>query len=538
MRFFRDSSIRSILTYIAILSILPAFATLVYTGIDRRQQTIDITTQQVSLIVRSMAEQQKEITQSTKRVMSIISELPDVKNLNINNINNIFSTFIEQNPSHTNMVLIALDGNVIASATGQTGVNLSDRKHFKDALNSKRFAVGEYIISRMGAGKAVFPFAIPILDDDGNPLAILATILKLNDFANYLEPSSVPEGSFLAVTDHEGIRLYYYPELHDTNPIGGRIRAKNWEVVCKKNTNGKFVSQGSDGNSRFFAYEPVSLNLGEDPYMYVWAGIPEKLIHTPANTAMWKSLLSLSLALLIALLVINTIGRKIIISPLFNLIQLTERLSKGDLDARNDEHSMVREFNTLSHEFNRMAENLQNTNDKISQQSLIDGLTKVANRRGLDKNLDAEWHRALRVKQPISLLMIDIDYFKKFNDTYGHLSGDDCLRSIGLILKSICHRVTDFPARYGGEEFIIIIPETDHQGAFAVAEMIHTQISERQIFHKTSKTSQFLTVSIGLVTLTRAESIQSPIDLIKVADEQLYKAKHEGRNRTSGIEIP
>ena len=168
---------------------------------------------------------------------------------------------------------------------------------------------------------------------------------------------------------------------------------------------------------------------------------------------------------------------------------------------------------------------------------MIDGLTKVANRRGLDKKLEDEWRRALRAQTPISLLMIDIDYFKNFNDTYGHLSGDDCLRSLGVDLRRVSHRATDYPARYGGEEFVLILPETDYEGASAIAEIIHANVAERNIPHETSAVAQYLTVSVGLVTLYNARSVKSPIELIKLADEQLYKAKREGRNRTSSIEV-
>ena len=537
MIIFKNVSIKTILTILTILSTVPALAILFYTGVDRRQQIIDTATQQVSLRVKSMAEQQREIAQSTKQIMTILSQLPDVQQLNVENVQGILSRFIEQNSNYQNMVLIALDGKVIASAKGRAGIDLSDRKHFKDALLHNRFSVGEYIIPRIGSKEAAFPFAIPVRNDAGKPIAILATIIKLNNFSHYLDISEVPDGSFVAITDFMGIRLFYYPKNNDTNPLGEPIRRGNWEIARTSNGPKIFIKPGSDGKNRVFAFEPVSLPESDMPYLYVWSGIPEKLILAPANTVMMKSLLLLAVALFIALLVIHFIGKRAILTPLFNLVQLAGQLSKGNLAARCDSCVTVREFNELSEEFNLMAENLQNTNKKIAELSLIDGLTKVANRRGLDKKLEDEWRRALRAHQPISLLMIDIDYFKNFNDTYGHLSGDDCLRSLGVDLKRVSHRAADYPARYGGEEFVLILPETDYQGASAIAEIIHANVAERNIPHETSETAQYLTVSIGLVTLLNASSVKSPIELIKLADEQLYKAKREGRNRTSSIEL-
>ncbi len=534
MLFFRNVSIRKSLTSLVILSLLPAFAILFYTGLERRQQSIEAAIQQVTLTVRGMAEQQREITRSTQRVLSTLSRLPAIKQLSIDESASILSDLVEQNTNYKNLALVALDGSLITSASGHTNVNLVDRKHFKEALSRKEFVVGEFIISRVGSKEPVFPSAIPVLDNEHNPIAVLTITHKLNSFSHYFDTAEVPSGSFVAVTDHQGVRMYYYPEKKDTNPVGKPIKVKNWEIARSSNGPDRFASQGSDGNKRIFAFEPVSLNPGEPPYAYVWSGIPEKLILAPANDAMLKNILLLFLALIISILVAHSIGKKVIITPLLNLVQLAGQLSRGNLDARSDTSSMISEFDILSNEFNNMAESLQKNNEKISKLSLIDGLTSIANRRYFDKKIDEEWYRSLRTKQPISLLMIDVDYFKKFNDTYGHLAGDDCLRTIGLILKNIANRASDFPARYGGEEFAVILPGTDKQGAFEIAELIHTQVARRGIAHKTSDISQHLTVSIGLATFCEGTSIESPIDLIKMSDERLYKAKEEGRNKTSG----
>ena len=537
MHFFRNGSIRKNLTFLVFLSILPAFAILSYTGYEHRQQTIESTEQGVALIVRGMAEQQKEVTRSTQRILTTLSRLPAIRQLNISETTRILSDLVAQNPQYSNLTLIDLDGNVLTSGMGRSSVNLADRKHFNEALSRREFVVGEFIISRVGVTVPVFPAAIPVLDSEGKPKAVLSIVLKLNSFSSYLNIEDVPAGSFVAVTDHKGVRMYYYPAKEDTNPVGKPIKGRNWEIARNANGAGIFKSEGSDGNTRIFAFEPVSLKPGEPPYIYFWSGISEKHVLIPANKALLKSLLLLSLALAAAILLARTVGKKVIIEPLLNLVQMAGQLSKGNLEARCDTHSMVSEFNILSHEFNQMAESLQKTNEKLSTLSLVDGLTNIANRRGFDKKLQEEWHRSSRTKRPISLLLVDIDFFKIFNDTYGHLAGDDCLRTIGLILKNIAHRSSDLPARYGGEEFAVILPETDKQGAYAIAELIHEQVAQREIPHKTSDISQYLTVSIGLATLREVTSIKSPIELIKIADEQLYKAKHEGRNKTTGIEV-
>jgi diguanylate cyclase (GGDEF)-like protein len=537
MLFFRNGSIRKSLAILVVFSLLPAFAILLYSGLEVRQQTIKTATRQVSLTVRGMAEQQREITRSTQQALTILSRLPAIRQLNINDSTRILRDLVAQNPNYNNLALVALDGNVITAATGNTNINLADRKHFKEALSRKEFVVGEFIISRLAASEPVFPSAIPVLDDQGNPVAVLTLVHKLSSFSRYLDTTEVPRGSFVAVTDHKGIRMYYYPANKDTNPVGKPIKGESWEFARNSNGPGRFTSPGSDGKNRIFAFEPVRLKPDEPPYAYVWSGIPEKLVLTPANDALLKSLLLLSLALIIAILVAHLIGNKVIIRPLLNLVHLAGQLSKGNLEARSHTDSMISEFDVLSNEFNQMAESLQQTHEKLSRLSLVDGLTNIANRRMFDQKLQEEWNRWVRTKRPLSLLIIDIDYFKNFNDVYGHLAGDDCLRTIGLILKNIASRSTDLAARYGGEEFAMILPETDKQGAQAIADLIHDQVAQREIAHESSDISQYLTVSIGLAVITETAAIQSPMGLIKVADEQLYKAKHQGRNRTTGFAI-
>ena len=526
-------SVRKSLAILVVLSLLPAFAILFYSGLKTRQQTIESATQKVGLIVKGMAAQQREVVRSTRHLLTTLATLPDVRQLKIDEIARILGGVVAQNPNYKNLALVALDGTVLASGTGHTDANLADRKHFQEALSGRRFAVGELIISRVGTQEPVFPSAAPILDDEGNPVAVLTLVLKLGGFSGYIDTDEVPVGSFVAATDHKGLRIYYYPEQRDTNPIGRPIKSDVWELALNVTGPGIFTRTTSDGKEKIIAFESVSLDPGDPPYIYFWSGIPERLILSPANDAFLKSLLFLSLALIMTILVARHIGRKLIIDPLLGLVRMVDQLAKGDLKVRSDASSMISEFDVLADAFDQMAESLQENNEKLSRLSMIDGVTNIANRRGFDKKLDEEWRRHIRTRRPLSLLMIDIDYFKKFNDAYGHLAGDDCLRNVGLILQSVANRASDFPARYGGEEFAVILPETDRQGAIAIAESIHDQVAQRAIPHEASDISRYLTVSIGLAAIDEAKELQSPLDLIKMADEYLYKAKHDGRNRTA-----
>ena len=175
---------------------------------------------------------------------------------------------------------------------------------------------------------------------------------------------------------------------------------------------------------------------------------------------------------------------------------------------------------------------LQEANERLQSLSFLDGLTGIANRRHFDQELLQESRRAKRENAPISLIMLDIDYFKAFNDTYGHLKGDDCLKTVASILKKSLKRPGDFAARYGGEEFAVVLPNTDDAGAALVAEELRASIEGASIEHINSLCAGYVTVSLGVVTRL-PEQVETPDDLILAADRALYRSKHEGRNRVS-----
>ncbi|MBI5039956.1 MAG: diguanylate cyclase [Gammaproteobacteria bacterium] len=173
---------------------------------------------------------------------------------------------------------------------------------------------------------------------------------------------------------------------------------------------------------------------------------------------------------------------------------------------------------------------LEESNRELQRLSSLDGLTGIANRRQFDKTLEQEWQRALRNCTELSLIMIDIDYFKLFNDTYGHQAGDDCLKTVALALARIVHRPSDIVARYGGEEFAVILPETDTEGTLRVAEKMREAVSRLNVRHDASKVSDKITLSIGVANLNPRGG-DNPDILLAAADDALYRAKHAGRNR-------
>jgi diguanylate cyclase (GGDEF)-like protein len=175
--------------------------------------------------------------------------------------------------------------------------------------------------------------------------------------------------------------------------------------------------------------------------------------------------------------------------------------------------------------------------DLLRRFAYIDGLTGVHNRRYLDERLISEWGRATRSGSAMSLLMLDVDFFKLYNDRYGHQTGDDCLRRVAAALASGLKRPADLLARYGGEEFVCLLPDTDLSGALQLAEQLGQQVAALQIEHGGSSVADFVTVSLGGCCKSAGTGAGDVAQMLHQADVQLYKAKQSGRNRSCAAEF-
>lgn len=173
---------------------------------------------------------------------------------------------------------------------------------------------------------------------------------------------------------------------------------------------------------------------------------------------------------------------------------------------------------------------LEKAKHNLLKLSLTDPLTQVANRRRFDEYINIELNRAYRDKIPLSVVMCDIDFFKIYNDTYGHISGDSCLKEVANVIKSALKRPSDFLARFGGEEFALVMPNTDIAGALNIAENIRTSMMNKRIKNENSSVSQYVTLSLGVSTVFPGRNV-TPDEIINEADKALYQAKNKGRNR-------
>jgi len=238
-------------------------------------------------------------------------------------------------------------------------------------------------------------------------------------------------------------------------------------------------------------------------------------------TIITNSLIALFVLIFLEILLIKPIKR------------LRKQIHKQALELCDDQVSTegLHEFHHLAIDFNYLISIVKKQNDSLAELSRLDNLTQLPNRRSIDEFLQVCIKRISRAPDnTLGLAMIDIDYFKKYNDTYGHQGGDNCLREVASAIKAGLKRESDFAGRYGGEEFTVILPATDLNGAKLVAESILHQVRELKIPHESSEVSDYVSLSLGLAWCKSSDK-ECLNNLVKIADENLYKAKHNGRNQ-------
>lgn len=276
-------------------------------------------------------------------------------------------------------------------------------------------------------------------------------------------------------------------------------------------------------------------------YVLLQIQLEGQLSPRQSNFLQWA--LNLVGATFFGFLLIGSYLRRTVVAPVSRLVEHAEQVAAGNYAARTEIHSQ-NELDALAAGFNEMSAaiardiaarehaeaELRAAKDKLEALAHLDGLTNLPNRRQFDDRLAKEWRRMQRERQELALLMMDIDYFKGYNDHYGHGGGDECLKQVAAALAGALVRPGDLIARYGGEEFAAILPATDLEGALQVAEHLRGAIEALTLPHERSQVAPHVTVSIGCACIVPAPD-KSPAALLESADRMLYQAKTQGRNQ-------
>lgn len=286
---------------------------------------------------------------------------------------------------------------------------------------------------------------------------------------------------------------------------------------------------------------PAVSSIMPKRYYYIGDVRDEPVIYLDVEHSLYEELKLVDSQTLsiIALLAIIPISLQLLVNfsllkPLTHSINTVgQMLEKGQLKVLKNT-ALISEINTLNQDFNQLIETVTEQKDMMENLSLLDGLTNIANRRSFEKHFATTWQAMMRNNDPLAVLMCDIDYFKPYNDNYGHLAGDNALIMVVQALQKRIARPHELVARYGGEEFVIILPSTNYVQCQQVIEAIQNLLAELNIRHEFSEVSNIMTMSIGAATIEHAnESFRNcnADDFLRVADKALYQAKREGRNR-------
>jgi diguanylate cyclase (GGDEF)-like protein len=428
------------------------------------------------------------------------------------------------------LTIAAPDGRIACSTTpGGAGLNLSDRPHFRTAMTERKFVLSSYVVGRLNLSPTVVA-AYPILDGAQVRGVVLASI-NLQSLGQSHAISTHADAGALMIDGH-GTILAAHAGLEAW--IGKRPASHPLIREMLSHPQGTITTTDLDGVRRIFAFLTIPWT---DAHYAV--GLDEAAILARVKSQVGAAYLQLAFFALLALFVAWVAGERLIVEPLRLMARKVAMFGRGNLDVRSEPGRWMAEFVPLVKAFDDMASRLaererelRTSNDHLTELASLDGLSGLANRRSFDARLDEEWQRALTTREPLSLLMIDVDRFKLFNDHYGHVEGDVCLRRIAQTL-AVAASEPDFVARYGGEEFAVLLRNTDGVKAKAVAERLRVAVERLGIKHAAAPRG-LMTLSAGVACLNPANldpgSGASAAALVEAADAALYVAKRNGRN--------
>lgn len=425
-----------------------------------------------------------------------------VSNINAAQLSSVMRDLQERLPQLHGLFYYDARGRWVATSTPnvQVKANNSDREYFIYHRDNRHNSVhiGPVIRSR-STGELVIPVSLRVNDEAGGFAGVLLATIRVDYFRRFYGYYEMGNRDVLVLMLADSTVLYARP-MPDSY-IGKNLSASPlFRTMLQKTDSGSGEWDAAlDGQTRIFGF------ARSERYPLVVAAGYDK--NTLRNQWLNNNLqdVMLNLALLASILLM---GISVLRQVRTNLKNQTELAQLRD------------ELTTINHTLQAMA--------------LLDGLTGLANRRQFDIFLAQSLQRSARSGKPVALVMMDIDYFKRYNDHYGHVAGDNCLKRVGRILKSLPHRQVDLIARYGGEEFALVLPDTTLEQALAIAGRVVSAIHNAAMEHVTSDVAQqVVTLSAGCFAMIGTGAEEDTQQLIDGADKALYRAKHQGRNQVA-----
>lgn len=516
-------SIRGRLIVLALLAVVPLMLDRVRLLEASRAERIELAHTEAAAIARRGVEAQLETITTSRALLQVIARADPAAG-DADACNNSMAGFASDIPWLNGVSVVGANGRVICSNTpNAVGIDVSDREYFQEALREQKFVLSHYVVDRVRQTPAI----IAAYPGRGGRSVLIASVDL--DWIGRLSTNIAKNlGPSVFVIDSKGNLLAEQParsvavgKSYADHPLVRDMLARDEATV---------TLPGLDDVRRVYAFVRIPWT---DARLAV--GLEESRVLARVEREIGIAYAQLALFGVLVLLVAWFGGERLIVQPIRGLARMAQRFGRGDLDVRAPQEAWAAEFAPLANALNEMArklaareQELRSANEHLAALASLDSLSGLANRRALDARLSAEWQRATKVRQPIALLMIDVDHFKLFNDHYGHVEGDEALRRIGTVLAEIAGSGTDLAARYGGEEFALLLPGADLERAIAVAERLREAVNRMAIAHADAP-ELLVTVSIGVAAMM-AHPGEQAARLIEAADAGLYAAKRRGRN--------
>jgi diguanylate cyclase (GGDEF)-like protein len=525
--------IRARLALLALLLVAPLMLERVRSLDNIRSKQIAAASEEFANITEHSADTQREVISSVETMLKSAAYIR--ASGGIARSCEILRASLPTNlPWIRSIMIVAKDGLVQCSTLNmQVGLNLGDREYFRKAQETRDFVFSDYLFGKSN-GRPMMMAAYPVAAINPEEDAVVVAGINIDWLSKIMNNLGGRPGISSLLVDSAGVVI---AAPSDQSSMIGRPldNVPLLSAIAEKalNTNtpaGSLSFTATDGSRRVISFARIS---GTQSRLIV--SIDEARVTAAINREIRTAYLQLGFVCLFVLLGALIGAEKLIINPIEVMTGMAKRFGEGDSSARVARNKLPSEFMPLARAFNAMAAQLSQrerelvaTNDRLTVIASIDMLSGLANRRGFQSRLDFEWMKAQQYNSELSLLMIDVDHFKLYNDTYGHPEGDACLTRLGETLAGIAADTMGFAGRYGGEEFCLLLPNTDSLKALAIGETVRTAVQDLGIPHVTSS-HQTVTVSVG-VAATLPNDTQRPGDLIEAADAALYAAKHRGRN--------
>jgi diguanylate cyclase (GGDEF)-like protein len=525
--------IRARLALLAVILVAPLMLERVRALDDTRGRQIAMAAEEYANITQHSADTQREVISSVETMLKSAAYIR--ASGGIGRSCEILRASLPSNlPWIRSIMIVSKEGVVQCSTLNmQVGLNLGDRDYFRKAQQTRDFVFSDYLFGKTN-NRPMMMAAYPVAAINPEEDSVVVAGINIDWLSKIMNNLGGRPGISSVLVDSTGVVIAAPSDQTsmigrplDNMPLLSAIAEK---ALSSDAQTGSLSFTAIDGSKRAISFSRVP---GTQSRLIV--SIDEAKVTAAINREIRTAYLQLGFVCLFVLLGALIGAEKLIINPIEVMTGMAKRFGEGDSSARVSRSRLPAEFMPLARAFNAMAAQLSQrerelvaTNDRLTVMASIDMLSGLANRRGFQSRLDFEWMKAQQYNSELSLLMIDVDHFKLYNDTYGHPEGDTCLTRLGEALAGIAADTMGFAGRYGGEEFCLLLPNTGPIKALEIGETVRATIQGLGLPHITSS-HQTVTVSVG-VAATLPNGAQRPGDLIEAADAALYAAKHRGRN--------